>query len=74
MQVAHIHISRERYDAIMMTMRQGWCPTVPQRKATYFYHILDGERGLCDDCGFEVESVNASTPDELEAIKRQMRH
>ena len=67
------HISIERYSNIR---KHGWQLSAPAaiEGATYrdgntTFHLLSDDRGFCEECGGEFESLMADTPVELERIK-----
>lgn len=67
------HISRERWDSVrsgsyklgnVKLSRQG-----PSLAYDNEYHFIDGEHGLCGECGQEFESILVSSPVDLEYFK-----
>lgn len=73
-----IHISRNRFDRIQalsfgFPVLHPRVLTQPIRTGDNEYHLLEGERGLCDPCHAEFDSVNAESPVDLEYIKESMR-
>ena len=70
-----LHISRARYQRIV---RQGFVMGIgyPDRPRTVdsdvIYHMLNGDRGVCDECGTLANSLLSETPADLEREKRQL--
>lgn len=75
------HISRQRWDSIKS---QGYpLGTVSLTPAQWSavklvphdaeYHFLEGERGLCEQCNVEFDSVVANTPAELDEAKEAQK-
>lgn len=75
-----IHISRERYDAILgqslPCLSKGLTPPsrfVERGDGDNEIHLIDGERAVCLTCGEERESVDAWSPADWEYVKMSLR-
>ena len=68
-----IHISRARYEHIRS---QGYQLSMTVNHIGHYpsgdteYHLLDGERGHCEFCGGEFDSIKANDPAELDMAQR----